>query len=238
MTHVASATSQAFLQTRQPAEQDTARPDFQFWHEVFDQAHGNAADSSAHEQGDTHGARHDAQVATRSGFSAHLDAAATGHANQVPQQGSSGAGAGAGTGGALMASRASTLLTPGLLAVPVSSVHGDGLDTGAATALESAQSDELTQRDAAQASLKDAEPESAIRAHVVVNAEGELKVALRAQRGLSVSQALAAVAQAVQQAGESSDQVEQVVLNGERIYQRVSERQTGAKGSSTFELKC
>lgn len=240
MSHVSLNTSQAFLLSRQRAEQDATRPDFQFWHEVFDQAHGSAADGASHGQGDAGGMLHSGQPAVRSTASARPDSATAGHAGQAASPSGQGGIGQPQVVPAWQTVRSPSLQVPGLVGVVTSPTPAGAGNAAAAAVSEASLAEAVSwpQQAASSAAPDATEPESAIRAHVMVSAEGELKVALRAHRGLSVSQALAAVAQAVNQAGESGEQVEQVVLNGERIYQRVSERQTGAKTSSTFELKC
>lgn len=82
------------------------------------------------------------------------------------------------------------------------------------------------------------EAQAAIRAHVVQMASGDWKVTLRAHRGLSVAQALAAAAQAVQPDGSVFGQISQVVLNGQLVHGETDQAEGASSASSTFELRC
>jgi hypothetical protein len=82
------------------------------------------------------------------------------------------------------------------------------------------------------------EADNALRAHVCQTAAGDWKVTLRANKGLSVAQALAAAAQATQHsAGAAPGQIKQVVFNGLSIYQQADHAEAESSASSSFELR-
>jgi hypothetical protein len=83
------------------------------------------------------------------------------------------------------------------------------------------------------------EADAALHAHVSRTAAGDWKVTLRANKGMSVAQALAAAAQATQHsAGAAPGQIKQVVLNGRPIYQQTSQAEAEPSASCSFELRC
>lgn len=221
-------------------ESGVTRPDFHYWHQVFDQAHsrGLHAGRSGHEESrqsavpESPSPCRETTLATAQLVSGpHLPQTACSASSvsavrpdlpadffdeQGPLVSIADANDVLSARGACGAGRATTWQAP-------AAVVADA----AAQAPQLAPRSRDTQID-----------ESRIQAHVMWTESGDLKVALRAQRGLSVSQALAAAAQAAAGHGASDVQVEQVVLNGERIYQNTSKRPVMTGASAPFEMKC
>lgn len=119
-----------------------------------------------------------------------------------------------------------SIRTPGLVA--------DEADASVVARPE--QSDNVRQGQAGTAASPEAD--NTLRAHVCQTAAGDWKVTLRASKGLSVAQALAAAAQATQQsAGAAPGQIKQVVFNGLSIYQQADRAEAEPSASSSFEFQ-
>lgn len=210
--------------------------DFQYWHDVFEQAQGPGVQTQACQPGPNEPLPSEGTLrAARQQGDASIAASAVGSQDDAIRGGS----------GAKLTGRPSQLgdsHQPS--ARPMLIIGGQAFrhPLGASSEL-SAQSDvsdaPLVEQlaDGGLASPSEREQiDAALHAHVMQTATGDWKVALRSPRSLSVAQALAAVAQALQQEGMPTGQVEQVMLNGACIYQQAS--QAGASASSTFEIQC
>ncbi len=224
-------------------KRDTAvRPDFQFWHEVFDQAQGGGGESANRRAPDDlgtetapsgqMGGRDEAAVMDRQPLDSEVPSAP----GDVPSNASS-----------QERQPAVNTLRAGLctptdaaiagLALPLERASVESL--GLIAVAEEAQA--VGQNAAPPVSSNDHQVDVGLRAHVMATLDGQLKVVLRAhQGGLSVAQALVAVAQAVDQAGGSGGDVAQVVLNGACIYQQAVPARPlqGDTTAPRFELKC
>lgn len=240
MSSILPMDTQGGMVQRQATQADAARPDFQYWHEVFDQAHGNTPDPmrsghfdlppSALDEGPSSGHEGLTQAGQR------LPAVSK-QSSQVLSLESQIAARGVNVPATVVEGLASAAL---VVSVPVIQPEDIGRGSRANPRELGAADDaaETTQTPRSFSASDELQAEAGIRAHVMLTEVGGLRVALRAQRGLSVSQALAAAAQALSHQDNSDSHVEQVVLNGERIYQKTSEHPVATGASSTFELKC
>lgn len=240
MSSISPLDTQAVMARRQATQADAARPDFQYWHEVFDQAHGSTPDPTRPGHFDLpSSALDEGAFSGREGLT-QADQSLPAASKQSPQFLSLESPAAA--RGMNMPATVAEGLASAELAVSVAFIPPE--DTGGGSRgnprLFGAVEDvaEITQTPRSFSGADELQAEAGIRAHVMLTEAGGLRVALRAQRGLSVSQALAAAAQALSHQDNAESHVEQVVLNGERIYQNTNERPVATGASSTFELKC
>lgn len=239
MSSVLPTDTQAVMARRQAVEADVTRPDFQYWHEVFDQTHGREADPMRSNRFDLPPSALDESLSLRR--ECVVDAAQPMVSQRLPQAPSLASSANARgviPSASIVDGLASVVNGAG---IPVSSSESKFSGVRCASAGLARMVEDAAE--AAQTPLPFPAPdepqaEAGIHAHVMLTETGGLRVALRVQRGLSMSQALAAAAQAVGSQDTSGGHVEQVILNGERIYQNTSERPVKTGASSSFELKC
>lgn len=222
---------------RTAAEAAPARPDFQFWHEVFDQARGAASQGGP--GGDSE-SRQDPRLAPDQGRSQQgKPSSQTGTVHTATHDHGMVTASSVAQAMAQPLGGRAALLSGGLPYAPMPAMP---LSAGALHELSHA---DIADKNAANpgthhALADDAQAQAALQAHVMLTETGDYKVALRASRHVSAAQALSAVAQALaqQEPGSTDAQVEQVVLNGKAVYQRGAGRDVGLPASSTFELKC
>lgn len=212
-------------------EQQVHRPDFGFWHQVFDQAHGSAVDSRmSHDPGRN---IRQAPMPWQSSKSGHPGfdgsrvrqepGALLGEVQhpQTPCPSELGAEPGISD---------SRTAPPCLFTPQRSAASAEEMSRGVA---EHARSESLRLREPSRSE------EVILKAHLMQTEEGRLKVALRAPRSLSPQQALVALGQALtQDGGAAADLVEQVVMNGKPIYQAASGQSSESPGTHLFDLKC
>ena len=222
------------------ASKPTARPvvspaDEKFWQSVFDHAHGSGVDMHADEGGADHqdARAFDAAMPIAVGSGSMVDAeVGLNHAltNGAPHERPN-------VMLNTMTGRASPFQSPMTwqsvqFVTPTEHASAGICDTRDVDAHDKVPASALHQDHTSP------EVEAAIRAHVMQTADGDWKVSLRASKGVSVAQALAAVAQAIQHEAMPNGDVAQVTLNGTCIYQQANPSGSSASASPVFELKC
>lgn len=235
-----AAQSASTSQTRSAVEGSRAhgggQADLDFWRQVFDDAQGQAGLGQGGQA--RPGGPFDAQATGRRATQAWALASVPMGKGEPERAATPKSGGQAGPSQAVLGAAASTgFMTVGgqvFIQQPVARSPGVA---STAPAQDVSPVDRLAQSAAVATQQAVSSAPSALRVHVSQNAQGDWCVTLRSNRALSASQALSAVAEAMGQEGMPQGRIEEVILNGQRIYTQ-PRRPNGGEASIIFELHC